>query len=101
MLHHPSEHVRGHAARHLSELSTYADKVVAEALLRDDGGKLDSLLSQVANSSDIADKASYAHLIGHCLLHCDTDVAEAMNDAGIVQLIYKLVEQPSTDETKH
>ena len=100
MLHHPSEHVRGYAARHLSELGTHADKVVAEAVLRDVGGRLNSLLIHLVSSSDIADKASHAQLIGHCLLHCDTDVAEAMNDAGAVQLVYKLFEQASTNDTK-
>ena len=100
MLHHPSEHVRGYAARHLSELCTHTGKVVQAVVLRDAGGRLDSLLSQLANSSDILDKASHADLIGHCLLHCDTDMAEAVNDAGTVQLVYELFQQASTDGTK-
>ena len=100
MLHHPSEHVTGHAARHLLDLSYYAAKVVSHAVLLDSGGRLDNLTSKLVSSNDTTDRASYAGLIGRCLLHSDTVRVEGVHDAGTVQLVYKLLQQAGTHDIK-
>lgn len=89
MLHHPSKHVTGYAARHLLELFDYAEEFVLHAILLDSGGGLDSLMSKLVSRSDTTDKASYAGLIGRCLLHSDTVMPWNSDAAGTgnVQLV--------------
>ena len=100
MLHHPSEHVRGYAARHMSYLHRFAEDVVASSVLNDSGGGLGSLLLRLANSKDFGDRASYANLIGVCSLHCDAHVLEELKTAGTCQLVYSLLEQADSDSLK-
>ena len=100
MLHHPSEHVRGYAARHMSYLHQFVGDIVASPVLNDSGGGLGSLLWHLANSKDFGDRASYASLIGVCSLHCDAHMLEELNKAGTCQLVYSLLEQADSDSSK-
>ena len=100
MLHHPSEHVNGYAARHMSHLHRFAEDTVTSSVLNDSGGGLGSLLWHLANSKDFGDRVSYASLIGVCSLHCDAHVLEELNNAGICQLVCSLLEQADSDSSK-
>ena len=100
MLHHPSEHVRGYAARHIAYLHRFAGDIVASTVLNESRGGLGRLLLHLANSKDFGDRASYASLIGVCSLHCDTHLLEELNNAGTCQLVYSLLEQADSDSSK-
>ena len=100
MLHHPSEHVRGYAARHMSYLHRLAGDVVGRTFFYESRGRLDRLLLHLANSKDFDDRASYASLIGVCSLHGDVDMLEELNNMGTCQLVYSLLEQADSDSSK-
>ena len=101
MLHHPSEHVRGYAARHMSHLQAVANAVIAKAVLNDSGGGLGRLLMNLANSKDFGNCTAYASLVGGCSLHCDADMLKELNNAGACQLVYSLLEQAESNSSRN
>ena len=100
MLHHPSEHVRGYAARHMAYLHQFAGDVVASSVLNESSGGLGRLLLLMANSKDLGDRASYASLIGVCSLLCGDHVLEEFDNAGTCQLVCSLLEEADSDSSK-
>ena len=101
MLHHPSEHVRGLAARHMSYLHAVAGAVIANSVLNDSGGGPGRLLVNMANCKDSGDCAAYASLVGLCSLYWDADVLKELNNAGSCQLVYSLLEQAESNSSRN
>ena len=100
MLDHPSEHVRGYAARHMAYLHQFAGDVAASSVLSESSGGLGRLLLLLANSKDFEDRATYASLIGVCSVHCGAHVLEGLNKVGTCQLVYSLLEEADSDSSK-